>query len=163
MPEYLRYTRSVEHIPESMSTIEWWGVHVFLSLSLSFEVLKEILVFWCNSHRYGSTWQSLAREYLAIMASSVSSKRAFLQAGITISDRRSRLKADVVEALQFMKCDLRNDLLFKVPAPSSTVEGAIGAEGLGRDAEEPTQSSPCDLVILDDNDTLTLSFLSKRM
>ena len=33
MPEYLRYTRSVEHVPESMSTIEWWGVRVFLSLS----------------------------------------------------------------------------------------------------------------------------------
>ena len=87
------------------------------------------------------------------MASSVSSERAFSQAGITISDRRSRLKADVVEALQFMKCDLRNDLLFKAPAPSSAVENTISTEELGEDAEKPTQSSPWDLVILDDDDT----------
>ncbi|EKM58795.1 uncharacterized protein PHACADRAFT_50544, partial [Phanerochaete carnosa HHB-10118-sp] len=49
------------------------------------------------------TWASLACDFLSIMASSVSSERAFCQAGITISPRRNRLKADVVEALQFMK------------------------------------------------------------
>jgi hypothetical protein len=56
------------------------------------------------------------------MASSVSSERAFSQGGITISKRRSRLKGDIVEALQSVKCSLRNDLLFPEPAPSSLVE-----------------------------------------
>jgi hypothetical protein len=56
------------------------------------------------------------------MASSVSSERAFSQGGITISKRRSRLKGDIVEALQCVKCSLRNDLLFREPGPSSLVE-----------------------------------------
>lgn len=47
------------------------------------------------------------------MASSVSSERAFSAAGITISKRHNRLKPDVVEALQFLKCIYRRDLLFR--------------------------------------------------
>jgi hypothetical protein len=64
-----------------------------------------------NAHHY-PVWASLARDHLAIMASSVSSERAFSSAGITISKRRSRLKGDIVEALQFLKCLLRRDLIF---------------------------------------------------
>ena len=52
-----------------------------------------------------------------------------------------------------MKCDLRNDQLFKAPAPSSMVKNTIGAEEIGEDAEKPTQSLPWDLVIFDDHDT----------
>ncbi|KZT24067.1 hypothetical protein NEOLEDRAFT_1028302, partial [Neolentinus lepideus HHB14362 ss-1] len=59
-------------------------------------------------------WASLARDYLSVMGSSVSSERAFSHAGITISKRRNRLKADIVEAIQGMKCSLRHDLLFRV-------------------------------------------------
>jgi len=55
------------------------------------------------------------------MASSVSSERAFSSAGITISKRRNRLKGDIVEALQYLKCAIRQDLLFRED-PSSTVE-----------------------------------------
>ena len=47
------------------------------------------------------------------MASSVSSERAFSSAGITISKCRNRLKGDIVEALQCMKCLIRHDLLFR--------------------------------------------------
>jgi hypothetical protein len=50
------------------------------------------------------------------MASSVSSERAFSSAGITISKRRNRLKPDIVEALQFLKCSYHNDLLFREEA-----------------------------------------------
>ena len=46
------------------------------------------------------------------MASSVSSERAFSAAGITISKRRNRLKADIIEALQCLKCMYTNDLIF---------------------------------------------------
>jgi hypothetical protein len=49
------------------------------------------------------------------MASSVSSERAFSAAGITISKRRNRLKGDIVEALQCLKCMIRRDLLFREP------------------------------------------------
>ena len=67
-------------------------------------------------------WASLARDYLPIMSSSVSSERAFSQGGITVSKRRNRLKGDIVEAFQCIKCSLRHELLFREPAPSSLVE-----------------------------------------
>ena len=53
---------------------------------------------------------------LPIMASSVSSERAFSSAGITITKRRNRLKPDIVEALQFLKCLYHHDLLFREEA-----------------------------------------------
>ena len=59
------------------------------------------------------------------MASSVSSERAFSQGGITISKHRNRLKGDIVEALQCIKCALRHDLLFREPGPSSLVEDEL--------------------------------------
>jgi hypothetical protein len=56
------------------------------------------------------------------MSSSVSSERAFLQGGITISKCRNCLKGDIVEALQCVKCAIRHELLFREPAPSSILE-----------------------------------------
>ena len=46
------------------------------------------------------------------MASSVSSEHAFSSAGITLSKRHNRLKGDIVEALQCLKCMFHNDLIF---------------------------------------------------
>ncbi|KDQ23955.1 hypothetical protein PLEOSDRAFT_1048226, partial [Pleurotus ostreatus PC15] len=57
-------------------------------------------------------WASLARDYLPIMASSVSSERAFSSAGITITKRRNRLKGDIVEALQVLKAVYRRNIVF---------------------------------------------------
>jgi hypothetical protein len=66
------------------------------------------------------------------MASSVSSERAFSSAALTITDRRNRLKGDVVEALQVMKCILRHDLILRESGPSSRMEdvgdGAVSDE-----------------------------------
>ena len=73
-----------------------------------------------NSTRY-PVWASLARDYLPVMASSVSSERAFSSAGITISKRRSRLKPDIVEALQFLKCLHRQELIYR-EEPSTILE-----------------------------------------
>jgi hypothetical protein len=47
------------------------------------------------------------------MVSSVSSERVFSAAGITISNRRNRLKGKLVEALQFLKCAYEHDLIFR--------------------------------------------------
>jgi hypothetical protein len=96
-----------------------------------------------NSTRY-PVWASLAWDYLPIMASSVSSKRTFSSAGITISKRRSRLKPDIVEALQFLKCLNRRELIYREEpsmvseshmetAAQECVEGCEDAE----EAEEP--------------------------
>ena len=63
------------------------------------------------------------------MSSSVSSERAFSQGGLTITKSRNRLKGDIVEALQCIKCAIRHDLLFREPAPSSLVEADLGNNG----------------------------------
>ena len=47
------------------------------------------------------------------MASSVSSERAFSSAGITISKRRNRLDGDIIEALQFLKSLIHQDLMVR--------------------------------------------------
>ena len=108
-------------LPPGMSTIQWWGVSDVVASSC-FNCVLISNYFQINAQRYGPVWTSLARDYLSIMASSVSSERAFSQGGITISKRRSRLKGDIVEALQCVKCALRNDLLFREPGPSSLGE-----------------------------------------
>jgi hypothetical protein len=66
------------------------------------------------------------------MSSSVSSEHIFSQGGITISKRRNRLNADIVEALQCIKCAIRHDMLFREPAPSSLLE----ADAVDDDEEE---------------------------
>src|SRR5271156_214992 len=68
--------------------------------------------------------------YLAIMASSISSERAFSAAGITISKRHNRLKEDIVEALESLKALTHREILFRyVPTPSELeMEMAIDVE-----------------------------------
>jgi len=53
------------------------------------------------------------------MSSSVSSKHAFSQGGITISKHCNQLKGDIVEALQCIKFGMQHDLL---PMPLSRLE-----------------------------------------
>ncbi|OJT08055.1 Zinc finger BED domain-containing protein RICESLEEPER 2 [Trametes pubescens] len=96
-----------------LSIVQWWGK---------------------NAHRY-PVWASLARDYLSVMAASVSSERAFSAAGITIAKRCSCLKADIVEALQCLKSLLFHELLFP-ELPSSLVEADIDAQG------EPASGAP---------------------
>lgn len=76
------------------------------------------------------------------MSSSVSSERAFSQGGITITKQWNRLKEDIVEALQSVKCAIRHDLLFQEPAPSSTLEAELNADGEDeKDGEDSGEES----------------------
>jgi hypothetical protein len=93
------------------------------------------------------------------MASSVSSERAFSQGGITISKRRSRLRGDIVEALQVYKCSLRNDLIFREPGPSSITEiepidiyGVYDDMDKDLDTEDGEEEESWDTLLLDDRD-----------
>jgi hypothetical protein len=56
------------------------------------------------------------------MASSVSSERAFSSAGITISKRRNRLKGDIVEAIECVKCLLHHHLIFRPTVTLDQIE-----------------------------------------
>jgi hypothetical protein len=73
------------------------------------------------------------------MTSSVSSERAFSQGGITISKRRNRLKGDIVEALQCVKCTLRHNLLFREPGPSSLVEDELDKYEIEAEVDETSE------------------------
>ena len=57
-------------------------------------------------------WDSLACDYLSIMASSVLSERVFSSAGIMLGKHCNHLQGGIVEALQFLKCLLHQDLIF---------------------------------------------------
>jgi hypothetical protein len=137
-----------------MNTVQWWGVstgHPILQ-SLHSQVLK------INAEQY-PVWASLARDYLSIMAASVSSERAFSQGGITISKRWNRLKGDIVEALQCVKSALHHELLFPEPGPSSLTEDVEPNKsemepeaGAGETLGDVTEDESWDAVILEDDE-----------
>ena len=64
------------------------------------------------------------------MASSVSSECAFSSAGITISKQRNRLKGDIVEALQCLKCLYHHDLIFREVLHCSVIEKELDGEDI---------------------------------
>ena len=101
-----------------MGVVRWWGVWLQYLL---FKLVYSDAILQIHGRRY-PTWHSLARDYLAIMASSVSSESAFSAAGITISKRRNRLTGDIVEALQCLKTLIHQDLLFRDVASASQDE-----------------------------------------
>jgi len=69
------------------------------------------------------------------MASSVSSERAFSSAGITISKRHNRLKGDIVEALECIKCIYHHGLLFQEFPSVSQVEEELETQEMDKDLE----------------------------
>ena len=97
------------------------GCKYYLGFNLNI-LTRKLIILQYNLQRYHPAWSSLARDYLAIMSSSVSSEHAFSQGGLTISKCRNCLKGDIVEALQCIKCAIRHDLLFRELAPSSILE-----------------------------------------
>ena len=88
------------------------------------------------------------------MSLSVSSEQAFSQGGLTITKRRNRLKGDIVEALQCVKCAIWHDLLFREPSPSSAVEVEIDDEDdRGNDDVAPEETAEgWDEILIDNND-----------
>jgi hypothetical protein len=91
------------------------------------------------------------------MASSVSSERAFSQGGITISKQHNRLKGDIVEALQCIKCAIQHDLLFREAGPSSLEEDEYEAEdnlGEHKDDDMVDEDVWDDLFLEEDEDDL---------
>jgi hypothetical protein len=93
------------------------------------------------------------------MSSSVSSERVFSQGGITISKRRNRLKGDIVEALQCVKCAIRHDILFREPAPSSILEAEAGEDdedgeddGKGKGEGSENAENNWDDLLIDEDD-----------
>jgi len=98
------------------------------------------------------------------MSSSVSSKHAFSQGGVTISKLRNCLKGDIVEALQCIKCGIR-DLLFREPGLSSRsedddedLEDILGGDSGNPDESDVEEFSWDDLLIKDEDDHLMMDW-----
>jgi hypothetical protein len=83
------------------------------------------------------------------MASSVSSERAFSSAGITISKCHNRLKGDIVEALQCLKCMIRKNLIFRQDPALTIAQEIADLEDLP-ETELKLESSWDDIVLLDE-------------
>jgi len=113
----------------AMTIVEWWGV----CTQNECPTCADLLWSQRNASRY-PVWASLAQDFLLVMASSVLSERAFSSVGITISKRCSRLKLDIVEALQFMKCIYCQDLLFR-----EELSTALEAEESFEDLDDPVR------------------------
>ena len=91
------------------------------------------------------------------MASSVSSERAFSSAGLTISKRRNRLKDDIVEALQCLKCMYHNDLIFQDVIVATEEEAELEGMDLELAGESEGNNSlgegfSWDELLIDDED-----------
>jgi hypothetical protein len=135
--EFNQYLNSSDEVPSDMTLPRWWGVSFCLMLC---SLLRTNIFLQLNSRRL-PTWASLARDYLAIMGSSVSSERTFSSAGITITKRRNRLKDDIVEALQFRKAILRSELLFR-ELPSTILEQELDICDEDNDPEWVDEEDP---------------------
>ena len=81
-------------------------------------------------------WASLARDYLSIISTSISSKHAFSAAAQTVTKCHNRLKGDIVEAIQVLRMLYNRDLIFREPGPSSATELLLEEEDeTGTEAE----------------------------
>ncbi|KAJ2911647.1 hypothetical protein MD484_g8767, partial [Candolleomyces efflorescens] len=127
LKEFDKYLDGEDELEVGQSVVAWWGVHA----------------------RRLPTWASLAQDYLAIMASSVSSERAFSAAGITISKRRNSLKSDIVEALQVLKSLINSDLIFREPDVTTDWEFENEVE------EDDGDSSWVDIDVSDNEDIVS--------
>lgn len=126
--KYLRMPDGMMSITKETDLIHWWGVSAFSFVKI-IKCSSSNTIYKANGHMY-PVWASLAQDYLAIMASSVSSERAFSSAGMTITKRCNRLTHDIVEALQILKAAIREDLLFRPGSqePSKALELALLVE-----------------------------------
>ena len=91
------------------------------------------------------------------MASSVSSEHAFSSAGLTISKRHNRLKGDIVEALQCLKCMYHNDLIFQDIIAATEEEEELEDMGLELASEtkgnnDAGEGFTWDKLLVDDGD-----------
>ena len=89
------------------------------------------------------------------MASSVSSEWVFSSAGITISKCQNRLKADIVEALQFLKCLIHHDLMFRANPSASLDNDCDEVEDILTYGDVPNTEQGWDELSLEDDDAIT--------
>ena len=111
--------------------------------------MTDLQINQLNASRYPIA-ASLARDYLAIMASSVSSEHAFSSAGITLSKWCNQLKGDIVEALQCLKCMYHNNLIFREVVVAKDEEAELEDELVATDIDTVEDGFTWDQLLIDD-------------
>ena len=94
------------------------------------------------------------------MDSSISSEHAFSVAGITITKCQNCLHRDIVEALQFLKCLIRKDIIYREVPSQSVLEYEL--ENIKEDNGSPgwkdvPNGEAWDTFVIDDDDKLKSS------
>lgn len=84
------------------------------------------------------------------MASSVSSEWAFSSAGITISKRRNRLDANIVESLQCLKSFIQQDLMVR-----DILSVADEEQELDLEDEQPANQDATTVEVVNADDNLS--------
>ncbi|KAG6855299.1 hypothetical protein H0H87_005326 [Tephrocybe sp. NHM501043] len=85
---------------------------------------------------------------MAIMASSVSSEHAFSSAGVTISKHCNRLKGNIVEAIQFIKCTASHNILYCEEVLPLTEEDLLQADDGDSKWEDISEAAaPADAIL----------------
>ena len=113
--DFNAYLNSRDQLTGDQTIVQWWGANGAHYLVLAL----------------------LAHDFLSVMASLVSSEHAFSSAGITISKHHNWLKADIVEALQCLKCLIKHNILFQdSDDPSITAEVGLEMGVPGQDDDD---------------------------
>ncbi len=102
--------------------------------------MTDPLVWWRNNEERFPKLSKLARKYLAIPATEVSSERVFSAAGLTLTTLRNRLDPDTVDQCLF----LHKNYSFEQPLPEAPVPVPVLVPD-HPDAAEP----PCKKIVLD--------------
>lgn len=139
--EYEKYLHSKDGLGTDESVVTWWSVRPCYT-SIPVNSVTHIVLSFQLRQNVLPTWASLAMDFLPIMASSVSSERAFSSAGITITKRRNRLKAGIVEALQSLKHAMRSDTMQGVYDSDSDNDFTSVTTMSAPPADTATPSSP---------------------
>ena len=145
------------------------GFHQYLNTHKNLSELS-VVQWWGINNLHYPVWGAIAHDFLSIMATSVSCERAFSSAGITISKQRNRLKGDIVEALQCLKCFIKHDLLFckdpmvtsEMQSMDSTLVGQAGEEPGGGWDELVEDLADTEAQVVDnDNDDIDIPFFDE--
>jgi len=69
-----------------------------------------VLSYWNEAQKRLPSVSAVARKFLGVTATSVTSERVFSKTGYTVSDRRALLKPSKVQQLTFLNCNW--DIIF---------------------------------------------------
>ncbi len=82
----------------------------------------DLLLWWRDNQNHYPILATMARDYLAIPASSTESERAFSSSGLILRDHRNRLSTDTMQALVCLKSWIRLDRKGETLSPAVDLE-----------------------------------------